>query len=505
MHGRSYRAGPLALGIDLGTSSARALLFDRLGAGRGGSKVSYGWRATPDGGAEADVEQLVGHTLSAIDGALSSAGDAGRGIAAVGVTSLWHSLVGVDAEGRPVTPVYSWSDTRSARAAAALRERLNEAGMHERTGAVLHPSYLPARLKWLRDAQPERFGRSRYWMSAAEYLQLRLFGERRVSISMASGTGLFDQNARDWDPEVLAAIPIGRDQLSPVVDLDAPFRGLRREFANRWPTLADVPWLAALGDGACANVGSGCVESDRIALSVGTSAAMRVLFRADEVRIPPGLWCYRLDGARFLLGGALSNGGNVFQWMRERLRVPGDEHLEVALEALPPDGHGLTVLPFLAGQRSPDWNLDARGVMAGLTLATTPTQIVQASLEAVAYDIALVRRLLGAHFPAARTIIASGAALRASRAWARIIADVLGEPLTLAHEEEASARGVALLALEMSSLLPVPLTSIPVVGETIEPRLERHQRYAEAIQRHRELEERLLGHRRSMLGERLSS
>jgi gluconokinase len=165
------------------------------------------------------------------------------------------------------------------------------------------------------------------------------------------------------------------------------------------------------------------------------------------------------------------------------LRLPDRETLEALLDELPPGGDGLTVVPLLAGQRSPDWQLSARGAIAGLTLDTTPIQIAHATLEAIAYEIARVRRLLGAYFPSAQTIIASGGALKASRAWARIIADVLGEPITLAHEEEASARGAALVALEAIGALPRPLGSEAVEGETIPPRADRHARYQQARNR----------------------
>ena len=296
---------PCALAVDVGTSSVRVFLYDRLLRNLGGSQLPYVWSTTPDGGVEIPADLVVDHAIAAVDRALAgdftrpSAGDlpdgitpdattprAASAIAAVGVSAFWHTLVGVSADGAAVTPIYAWSDTRAARVAAFLRERLDERAIHARTGAVLHPSYLPARLLWLRESLPDLYRSVRWWMSAPEYLGLRLFGERRVSVSMASATGLFDQHRQTWDDEVLRAIDLDPDALSPIADVDAPCAPLRAELSARWPALRGVPWLPAAGDGACANLGSGCVTPERVALSLGTY----LLFaRLLQVSLPAGV------------------------------------------------------------------------------------------------------------------------------------------------------------------------------------------------------------------------
>ena len=479
------RAAPLVLAVDVGTSSVRAFAFDAARARlEAGARAPYAWATTAGGGAEADADAIVARVVEAVDGAVAALGADARRVVAVGGSGLWHSLVGVGADGRAVTPAYPWNDNRPAAAAEALRAALDGAAVHARTGAVLHPSYAPAKLRWLRDADPAAFRRARYWMSVPEYVQLRLTGERRVSVSLASGTGLLDQRSCGWDAELLAAAGVAAEQLSPLAELDDPAPPLRAEYAARWPSLGSARWLPAAGDGACANVGSGCLTADRVAVSLGTSGAVRVLWPTERVAVPAGLWCYRLDRRRVVLGGAVSNGGNVYDWLRRTLRLPPARELEAALAAREPDAHGLTVLPFLAGERSPRWPAAARGTVSGLTLDTTPEDVAQAALEAVVYRLVLLRRMVAEQLPGGGTVVASGAPLRLSPFWAQTLADALGEPVLLAADEEASARGAALLALVAAGVVPA-LDALPTAIErTLVPDAGRHARHRRAVERY---------------------
>ena len=164
--------------------------------------------------------------------------------------------------------------------------------------------------------------------------------------------------------------------------------------------------------------------------------------------VPHGLWAYRLDRSRELVGGVLGDGGNLFEWMSRTLALgltPAE--IDAALLAAVPAGHGLTVLPFLAGERSTGWNAALRGAVVGMRLETTGLDILQAGMEAVAYRFAAIMRLLRAGVPGLHEVRGTGGALRVSAAWGQIIADVLQQPLPCTEEAEASSRGAALLAL----------------------------------------------------------
>jgi gluconokinase len=481
---------PLILTIDVGSSSVRAILFDDRANSVDGmsARRSYEFHTTPDGGVEIPAEMLLNLVIEVLDEVLAKAGDLLASVVAVSVSTFWHNLVGVDSDGQAITPVYSWADTRSAAAAEALRQRLHESEVHARTGCVLHPSYLPAKLFWLQQTQPQIFGKAAHWMSFGEYLYLRLLGRTICSLSMASGTGLLDQNRCVWDEELVEALSLRPVQLSQLGDLNTPLSGLSPAYAGRWPALSQIPWFPALGDGACSNVGSGCSTQERAAIMVGTSGAMRVMWKAQQVTIPQGLWCYHADRTRFVMGGALSNGGLLFEWMRETLRVTDHlEDIEQALSKMTPDGHRLTVLPFLAGERSTGWNANARAAIVGLSLHTTPLDILRAGLEAVAYRVAKIARLLKQSFPGSREIVASGGALLKSPTWTQMMADVLGQSVVVSRVFEASSRGAALLALEALKIIP-SLEHVPTpLGERFLPDTGRHEQYLKAMRRQDEL------------------
>jgi gluconokinase len=437
-----------------------------------------------------DAEAVFRLVVEVVDESLEKAGPGARGISGVAMSTFWHSLLGIDGSGRPTTPVFTWADRRAAEAARELRARLDEGEVHARTGCVLHSSYWPAKLLWLSEEDREAFRRTERFLSPGEYVYLRLFGEARASVSMASGTGLLDQDRKRYDEGVLDALPVERDRLSPVSD--EPLRGLAGEWAKRWPALAEVPWFPAYGDGACSNVGSGCVGRGRLAVMVGTSGAMRVLWKAGEAKTPEGLWRYRSDGSRFVVGGALSDGGNLVAWLRETLRLPDEGETERLLREMEPGAHGLVFLPLLAGERGPGWADTANGTISGLCMTTTPVEILRSAMEAVALRFALILERIDDALPAeGRTVIASGGGLLNSRAWATITANALNRPLTLSGVDEASSRGAALLATEALGGPEVEEVEAPL-GETIEPEEDRHEAYQKALERQRALYEAVL-------------
>lgn len=481
------------MALDLGSSSTRAILYDFQGrmVPRSEVDIEYQLETTPDGGAQANADMLVQLVGKTIDGALAVAAKRKLQVKAVAASAFWHNVLGVDEDGEAITPVLTWADTRAAGAASQLRERLDEGEVHSRTGCVLHPSYLPAKLLWLQATQPSVVRRVARWMSIGEYVYFKFTGQAACSLSMASGTGLFNQHTCAWDGPMLEALGLSPEQLSPLVDLAQPLRGLAGQAASAWPQLRDVPWFPALGDGACSNVGAGCTARERAALMVGTSGAMRVVWEADAFTIPSGLWCYRIDRRRIVMGGALSDGGNLIRWLRN-LTGCNRKQVERQLANFVPDGHGLTFLPFLAGERSPGWQPQARGAITGISLATRPMDLVQAGMEAVAYRFALIERFLREAVPEMRQVLASGGSLLRSPSWMQMMADVMGRSITASPVVEASSRGAAVLALEQLGH-PKPLANPHLVeGEEFRPVPAHHEVYQKAMERQADLYRKLI-------------
>ncbi len=449
--------------LDVGTSSVRALLFDASGVEQDSftQQIKYEPLKTADGGVEVDPDHLLEMCVQCLDQlhvALTSANIMPSGVA---FSAFWHSFLGVNEEGRPSTQIIHLFDTRSGAQVEWLLERIDAVETHRRTGCILHTSYWPAKLLWLRENNPAGYEATRWWMSFGEYLHLRFFGRPRSSISMVSGSGIWNQAANRYDEGILEYLPVEPSQLIDIEELDQPNTQLLAEFNTRWPRLDGIPWYPSLGDGACNNVGSGCVTKDRYALMVGTSGAMRVMLEGQSVQPPAGLWAYRVDANRPVFGGAISNGGEVFAWMQRSLDLATGDELEQQLAAIEPGSHGLTVLPFFAGERAPYWRSDLRATITGMSLATRPVDILRASLESVALRFRQIYRMMSAKTGDPAEVMASGGALLRSREWTQMMADALNRPIIACAEHEASSRGAALWVLEKIGALP-HLSAAPV-------------------------------------------
>ncbi|NOT48731.1 MAG: gluconokinase [Acidobacteria bacterium] len=445
------------LALDIGTSSVRAALYDDAGnvLPRTMVKNERTLTATDEGGAEIEAGEAFEQIVAAVDDVLEKATNVKGDITHVATSCFWHSLVGVDAKRKPTTKVFGWADTRSREQVAVLKKRFDESAVHSRTGARFHSSFWPAKLLWLKGGNTSSsecapFKKTASWLSLSDYILLKLTDTLTTSVSMASATGIFDLRKCAWDAELLKFLKVKPSALPQIAVEDSATFALNSKFAKRWPRLKNSQWFPAIGDGAANNIGAGCVKKSKAALMIGTSGAMRVAYKGDPpATIPPGLWCYRVDRTRVIIGGALSDGGGLYRWLKDNLRLlADDDKTEAEIAKRPPAGHGLIFLPFLAGERSTGYHENATGAIIGLRSATDTIDIVQAALESVAYRFADILDQLN-HVCRIREIVASGGALRQSPVWTQIIADVLGRNMSLPDTREASSRGAVLLALEI--------------------------------------------------------
>ncbi len=479
--------------LDIGTSSVRALLYDdgftlyeTLGA-----QKKYELTTKPDGSVEVDADVLVQLTFECLDILHAQMEAKGLRAVGVGISTFWHCFLGIDGNDQPTTPVIHLFDTRSGTQMAELTDIFNGAWIHAVTGCMPHTSYWPAKLLWLKETRPDAFANTVRWLSIGEYLLRKISGAGTESTSMISATGIWDQRKNDYCEELLVALGVEQDQLPPVSELDEPRRSLLAFAAERWPYFDGIPWHPAYGDGACNSIGSGCTSPKQFALMVGTSGAMRVVVKQNAVTIPSGIWCYRVNRERFILGGAISNGGEVFRWASKTLQLPPGAEAE--LMDRPPGSHGLTMLPYLAGERSPYWRPELRATITGISLATKPVDILQASLESVSLRFKQIYQLLTKPYALPEQVIASGGALTSSKIWLQMMADALDHQVEESLVREASSRGAAMIAAEQMGLL-ADLENVPVLlGRTIEPKPAAVGIYNELLGRDLRLFEALYG------------
>lgn len=489
------------LAIDIGTSSVKAGLYDsaaRSVAGSGKSAhvaVQHEQTLGSDGTAEEPVGQLVAAVETAVDRVLAIAAELKVEIAGIGMDSMASTILAVDSEGSPLTPVYTYADTRTAEDVELLRRELDVGEVHDRTGAMQHTSYVPGRVRWLQRTQPELAARVSRWLDVSTYLYTRWFVTQDIaaSYSISAWSGMFNRRELKWDRRLLEHLGLRAENLPRLAPYTERQSGLCPVFANRWPMLANTPFFPAVGDGAAVNVGTGCAGPERVALSVGTTSAMRVLIEGPPPSVPVGLWGYQLGRDATLLGGAFSEGGLLVEWAQNVLRLPTLETLDAELAGRPPDGHGLTILPFLAGERATGWSTRATGVFEGLRTSTSALDIVQAMMESVSLRFALVADLLLPQRVPGLRFVASGGAIRSSACWLQTMADALDAPVVVNVEEQGTSRGAAILALhalgEIESLRSLP----PEVSSTYEARPASTAILRAAGARQRRLYDRVLG------------
>jgi gluconokinase len=451
--------GTRVLALDLGTSSVRALVFDERGGAVPGvlARRPTDLRVDDAGRAELDPDEVVAAVGECLD-ELAGKGELDQ-VGHVATSCAWHSVIAFDAAGRRLTGALTWADTRAAELLGEVRRRADVDRLHAATGARPHTLYWTVKLPWL---AAEITPAPAAYLGLAEHVTGALLGDPSASPSMASGTGLLDLAAVDWHPEALEVAGVGKDALPALAGHGWKGR-LGPEGARRWPALADAAWHLVTGDGAASNVGAGCVAPDLANINIGTSAAIRAVHRAEQAGpLHHDLWRYLVDDRRQVTGAAYSGAGNLHAWLREVLALPDEARVEAALATVPPGAGGVVVMPYHAGSRPPLDLAAGSGAITGISLATTPVEILAATLEAVCYRLAAGYEALAAALPAEPEVIASGGAVVASPWWQQTLADVLGRPVRVVDEPEASARGAAALALG--------LATEPETQRVVEPR-----------------------------------
>lgn len=459
------------VGLDIGTSSARALAFDGDGRLLASAARSYELVHPCPGRAELDPKVVTDAACIALAEVCSQ-----TAVRAVALSTFMHSLMALDEHDRPLTRLVTWADARSAPQTTRLGQGGDALALYRRTGVPLHPMSPLTKLLWFAEEQPEVFRNAARWVSIKELLLHRLTGEWVVDRSAASSSGLLHLAGGDWDDGALAAAGIERRQLAALV---TPVEIL----PARESDLVVVPGAA---DGVLANLGVGALTTEVLVCSIGTSGAVRAT--VPEIRTDPSgrTFCYALDEELWVIGGPVNNGGVVLDWLLEHVFTDVDDvsALDDIAAGATPGCDGLVFLPHLLGERAPHWEAGARGGWFGLTISHDRTGLVRSAFEGVLLQLLTVARTLQPLAGDASEVRATGGFAH-SELWSQMMADIFGLPVTVAPSVEGSAWGAAVIGLkalgEIGSLEDAPTP--PGEGRVYEPRAELREAYEQAAER----------------------
>ena len=447
---------PALIGLDIGTTGCRAVAYALDGSMVASSAEDYPLHTPQAAWAEQDPEVICQAVMRVTRATSRKAAGLGVAITGLALSSVMHSLMAVDADGRALSPMLIWADSRSQAQVGELAAHFGAEELYRRSSCPLHPMYPLAKVLWFRQERPESFARAARFIGIKEYVGYRLFGKYLVDRSIATATAIYNLHTGDWDAELLQFLGITADQLSTIVPT-THLEPIPEPAARRFGLPADAVVVLGASDGVLSSLGAGTVQPGQITAMIGTSGAVRMICEGPRVDPERRLWCYNLTEQLWVLGGAISNGGVVFRWVRDTLSEPErriadqmgvDPYEILSREAaqVAPGSDGLILLPYFSGERAPFYDADARGVFFGLNLNHGKRHLIRAALEGVCYSLCSVFNALRSVAGEAREIRASCSFTR-SPLWTQILADVLGQPIQVPGEPEGAAFGAAVLGM----------------------------------------------------------
>jgi xylulokinase len=469
----------MLVGLDVGTTGVKAIAISPDGDVLASATREYPLSTPSPGWAEQDPDDWWRAAESALEEVSS-----GRELAGIGLSGQMHGLVVLDAADRVIRPAILWNDQRTAAECAEIEERVGMDRLIELTGNRALTGFTAPKLLWLRRHEPDAYARVARVLLPKDYVRLRLTGEWAIDAADASGTLLFDVAGRRWSDEVLELLELPRALFPPV--LESP------DVAGTWNGPArGTPVAAGAGDQPAAALGVGIAAPGLVSVVLGTSgvvlAALPGYAHDPEGRVHA--FCHAVPDTWQAMGVMLSAAGSL-QWLHERLAPDVSfDALVAEADGWGPGAEGLLFAPYLAGERTPHADPDARGAFVGLQLRHDRGALVRSVLEGVAFglrDALDAVRGLGVGSTAGRV---SGGGAR-SALWLRIVASALDLPLERTESEEGSAFGAALLGGVAGGVFADVRDAVARcvrVGEHIDPVLEWRDAYADLLPRYRAL------------------
>lgn len=464
------------IGVDLGTTSTKVVLFNLLGEAQAYANNPYPlYQDTPDM-AEEDPDEIFEAVLAGLTEVMRKGKVQPGELKGVSFSAAMHSLILMDANNQPLTRVITWADNRAAEDAKTLKD--SELGMQlfEKTGVPTHPMSPLVKLIWLKRTQPALFAQAAHFIGIKDYVLFKLFGRYVQDYSLANATGLFNIFKMDWDEAALKVAGVTRAQLPELVDTTYQLTGLIDAYAAVTNIPASTPFIMGASDGTLSNLGVNAIDPGVLAVTIGTSGAVRVVTDKPVVDPKGRLFTYYLAPDMWVVGGPVNNGGIVFRWVRDQLFAPEKitaaqmqidsyEILTDIASKIPAGADGLLFHPYLGGERAPIWDANARGSFFGLTRQHTRAHMVRAALEGIVYNLYMVMLMIEGVAGKPTAIQATGGFAR-SALWRQMLADIFEQDVNIPESFESSALGAVVLGMKSLGLVDSLSAVSDMVGVT---------------------------------------
>ena len=444
------------LGIDVGTVRTKAILYDTKLRAKQVFRETYSLYRDAAGMSEQEPAEMLAAVEKVINDAAAVVKRENCTLLAVAFSSENQSLILLDENYEPLTRIITWADTRARQVASRIKRNLVARELFMDTGTPIHPMSPFVKLLWLKEEHPQLLAKTAYVADIKSYIFHYLFDTFKIDISVASCSGMLNINTRNWDEQALKMTTMQAHQLPEIVSSTSQEVGLTPAAQARLQIPADTPFVYGGFGGAMSNIGLGAVEKGTVAISIGTSAAVRVMTDAPVIDPQQRLFCYALDAEHWVIGGPLNNGGDVFQWAVNHLvdanavKNEGTDPFKLANQVIadvPAGSHGLIFHPFLGGERAPIWDANARGSFFGLNQLHTRADMLRSVMEGITMNVGSVFEVLTDLVGSPQKVMAAGG-FTDSLVWRQMLADVLGYPVGIAMAHGSCCLGAATIALK---------------------------------------------------------
>ena len=436
------------IGVDIGTTSTKAVLFNDAGKALTKVEREYQIYMPEQSFREQKPDEIFEAVLFSLKLCIQESNISVNDIGFVSFSAAMHSLMAVDKEGKALTDSIIWADTRSA--SYTEEYKLNGKGLeiYFRTGTPVHPMSPLYKLMWLRDNRNNIFRTAHKFISIKEYVFYRLFGEYIVDYSIASATGMFDIFMFQWDREALDILGLNEDRLSKPVPTTYCIKDLKDSYCEFTGLNQNTMFVIGASDGCLANLGSNALKPGTAAVSIGTSGAVRVTFDKPVTDVKGRVFCYILSKDKYVVGGPINNGGVIYRWFRDNLAVSGSKYplINEAVRSIKPGSDGLLFLPFLMGERAPYWDADLRGGFLGISDIHNRNHFARAVIEGICFDLNDVLQAIREQVGNVDRIMASGG-FTAFDEWVQMLSSIMNINIEVQESTESSCLGAVMLGM----------------------------------------------------------